>query len=338
NSTATVSKSTTNLQTTNKRIFAAGDICSKFKFTHAADFQARIVIQNALFHGRAKASSLRIPWATYTSPEVAHVGLYEAEARQRGIEVDTFTQELSKVDRAILDGETDGFVRVHVRQGAAEIDLRRRGETVRPLTEVDLVDIDLEDLVLGQARLDPEREEHLVGLPDQRLVGREEEVSGHLHGDRTGALPLAPREEVGVGCSYDADIIDALMAVEPFVFGGEDGLLHDLGNRVDLHDRPALLAELADERAVGRVDPQRDLGLVGGEHLDGGEVRKGQEHHESGERRAHDREPREEREGKYQPAEPPHGKDLSGVQVGAIIGIPWGVASPDKREKFACPP
>ncbi len=109
------------LQTTNSRIYACGDICSPYQFTHAADFMARIVIQNALFMGRAKVSSLIIPWATYTSPEIAHVGLYEKEAQEKGIAVDTFTQELSKVDRAILDGETDGFVRIHVRKGTDEI-------------------------------------------------------------------------------------------------------------------------------------------------------------------------------------------------------------------------
>jgi pyruvate/2-oxoglutarate dehydrogenase complex dihydrolipoamide dehydrogenase (E3) component len=109
------------LQTANPRIYACGDICSPYQFTHAADFMARIVIQNALFQGRAKASSLIIPWATYTSPEIAHVGLYEKDAQARGIDVDTFTQELSKVDRAILDGQTDGFVRVHVRKGTDEI-------------------------------------------------------------------------------------------------------------------------------------------------------------------------------------------------------------------------
>ena len=109
------------LQTTNPRIYACGDICSPYQFTHAADFTARLVIQNALFLGRAKASSLVIPWSIYTSPELAQVGLYERDAKAKGIEVDTFTQELSKVDRAILDGEADGFVRVHVRKGTEEI-------------------------------------------------------------------------------------------------------------------------------------------------------------------------------------------------------------------------
>jgi pyruvate/2-oxoglutarate dehydrogenase complex dihydrolipoamide dehydrogenase (E3) component len=105
---------TDRLQTTNPRIYAAGDICSKYKFTHAADAMARIVIQNALFLGRARASALTIPWCTYTDPEIAHVGLYEHEAQKQGIAVKTFLQPLHEVDRAVLDGETEGFVKVHV--------------------------------------------------------------------------------------------------------------------------------------------------------------------------------------------------------------------------------
>jgi pyruvate/2-oxoglutarate dehydrogenase complex dihydrolipoamide dehydrogenase (E3) component len=102
------------LQTTNPNIYAAGDVCSRFKFTHAADAMARIVLHNALFKGRAKASALTIPWCTYTDPEIAHVGLYENEAKERGIAFRTFTQELAAVDRAILDGEDEGFVKVLV--------------------------------------------------------------------------------------------------------------------------------------------------------------------------------------------------------------------------------
>jgi len=109
------------LQTTNPSIFAAGDICSRHKFTHAADAMARIVIQNALFHGRAKASALTMPWCTYTDPEVAHVGLYEQEAQQRGIATQTFEHRFHDVDRAILDGEGEGFVRVLVKGGTDRI-------------------------------------------------------------------------------------------------------------------------------------------------------------------------------------------------------------------------
>ena len=82
---------------------------------------ARIVIQNALFKGRKRVNDLIIPWCTYTSPEVAHVGLNENEAEEKGITVDTFTQGLGEVDRAILDGETEGFVRVYVRKGTDQI-------------------------------------------------------------------------------------------------------------------------------------------------------------------------------------------------------------------------
>ena len=109
------------LQTTNPRIYAAGDVCLDWKFTHAADFSARIVIQNALFLGRKKTSALTMPWCTYTDPEIAHVGLYERDARERGVEVDTYVREFKDVDRAVLDGEEDGFVKFHVRKGHDEI-------------------------------------------------------------------------------------------------------------------------------------------------------------------------------------------------------------------------
>jgi pyruvate/2-oxoglutarate dehydrogenase complex dihydrolipoamide dehydrogenase (E3) component len=109
------------LRTTNPRIYAAGDVCSQFKFTHAADFMARIVIQNALFKGRGRASRLTIPWTTYTSPELAHVGLNPSDASREGIAIDTFTQPLNEVDRAILEGDDEGFVRIHVRKGTDTI-------------------------------------------------------------------------------------------------------------------------------------------------------------------------------------------------------------------------
>ncbi len=101
------------LQTANRRIYAAGDVCSVYKFTHAADAMARIVIQNALFFGRKRVSSLVIPWCTYTDPEVAHVGMYARDAQEKGVKLETLTIELSEVDRAILDEEAEGFVRVH---------------------------------------------------------------------------------------------------------------------------------------------------------------------------------------------------------------------------------
>ncbi|MDA2924245.1 mercuric reductase [Acidobacteria bacterium AH-259-L09] len=109
------------LQTSNPGIYAAGDICFPYKFTHTADALARIVIQNALFWGRKKGSALTIPWCTYTAPEIAHVGMYERDARARGIEIDTFVRPLKEVDRAIADGEEEGFVKVHVKRGTDQI-------------------------------------------------------------------------------------------------------------------------------------------------------------------------------------------------------------------------
>jgi pyruvate/2-oxoglutarate dehydrogenase complex dihydrolipoamide dehydrogenase (E3) component len=109
------------LQTSNARVFAAGDVCSRFKFTHAADAYARIAVQNALFYGRAKASALVIPWCTYTDPELAHVGLSEKDARDQGVAVQTFVQEFRHVDRAVLDGNSTGFAKIHVRAGTDQI-------------------------------------------------------------------------------------------------------------------------------------------------------------------------------------------------------------------------
>lgn len=114
------------LQTSNPRIFAAGDICSRYKFTHAADAMAQIVIQNALFPhplglGYASVDSLIMPWCTFTEPEIAHVGMYEKDAKAKGIEVETYTYKLDEVDRAILDGEEEGFARVHIQKGTDRI-------------------------------------------------------------------------------------------------------------------------------------------------------------------------------------------------------------------------
>ncbi|MFK5920957.1 MAG: mercuric reductase [Verrucomicrobiota bacterium] len=113
------------LQTTNAKIYAGGDICMQWKFTHAADFAARIVIQNTLFSiaglGKKKLSSLTMPWCTYTEPEIAHVGLYEKEAQEQGIETTTYTQSMDGVDRAILEGKTEGFVKIMVKKGSDQI-------------------------------------------------------------------------------------------------------------------------------------------------------------------------------------------------------------------------
>jgi pyruvate/2-oxoglutarate dehydrogenase complex dihydrolipoamide dehydrogenase (E3) component len=109
------------LRTTNPLVYAAGDVASAYKFTHLSDAHARIAIRNALFLGRGRASALTIPWCTYTDPEIAHVGLTETEAKARGVPIKTFFQPMRDVDRAVLDGETEGFAKVHVKEGTDQI-------------------------------------------------------------------------------------------------------------------------------------------------------------------------------------------------------------------------
>ncbi|MBI5342673.1 MAG: mercuric reductase [Deltaproteobacteria bacterium] len=127
------------LRTANPRIYAAGDVCLKHKFTHTADAAARIAIQNALFLGRKRVSALTVPWCTYTDPEIAHVGMYERDARERGIPVETFVREMREVDRSVVDGEEEGFVKVHTRKGTdrilgATIVARHAGEMINEIS------------------------------------------------------------------------------------------------------------------------------------------------------------------------------------------------------------
>ncbi len=126
------------LRTSNPRIYAAGDVCLEHKFTDTAEASARIVVRNALFLGRERISALTIPWCTYTDPEIAHVGLYVRQARARDIPVKTFTVPMHDVDRAVADGEEEGFVKIHVREGTdkilgATIVARHAGEMINEI-------------------------------------------------------------------------------------------------------------------------------------------------------------------------------------------------------------
>lgn len=139
------------LQTTNPRIYAAGDVCLPYKFTHTADASARIVIQNALFFGRKKLSSLIIPWCTFTEPEMAHVGLTSHEAAARGIAIDTVKVALTDVDRAVVDGDENGFVVVYLKQGTdrilgATIVSRNAGEMISEVSVAMACDLGLKSL------------------------------------------------------------------------------------------------------------------------------------------------------------------------------------------------
>lgn len=102
------------LRTGTPGIWAAGDVVAGTpRFTHVADYHARLVLRNALFPLTARADYAVVPWVTYTDPELAHVGLTEAEARDRhGSGVRVFRRELGELDRAIADGRTAGMLKV----------------------------------------------------------------------------------------------------------------------------------------------------------------------------------------------------------------------------------
>ena len=139
------------LRTSNVRIYAAGDCCMAWKFTHAAEAAAQIVVQNALFMGRKRLSRLLMPWCTYTDPEIAHVGMYEKEAAAKGLAVDFFKFSMTENDRAVTDGETQGFVKIMVKKGTdrilgATIVAAHAGEMISEITAIMVAGVGLNAL------------------------------------------------------------------------------------------------------------------------------------------------------------------------------------------------
>lgn len=98
------------LRTTNPAIYAAGDVALSEKYTHAAIATAKLAVANALNSNGKRLTELVIPHCIYTDPEVAQVGITPQEAAERGIDIDIHRLELAKVERAMIDGEADGFV------------------------------------------------------------------------------------------------------------------------------------------------------------------------------------------------------------------------------------
>jgi pyruvate/2-oxoglutarate dehydrogenase complex dihydrolipoamide dehydrogenase (E3) component len=123
------------LRTSNARIWAAGDVTGGLQFTHVADYMAKTVLRNALVPGSARVDYGDVPRVTYTDPELAHVGLSEREAAQRG--GTTFTYGLDDLDRAIVDAEDRGLVKISAdKKGrilGATILGTRAGELLMPL-------------------------------------------------------------------------------------------------------------------------------------------------------------------------------------------------------------
>ncbi len=100
-----------NLKTTAPHIWACGDITGAYLFTHVAEYGGKIAAQNALLPVKAKADYRIVPWTTFTDPEVAHLGLTEEEAREEHGEAKSYKVPFSRLDRAIIEGETSGFLK-----------------------------------------------------------------------------------------------------------------------------------------------------------------------------------------------------------------------------------
>ena len=112
------------LQTSQPHIYAAGDIVGSYQFTHTADAQARVVVRNILMPFqilRQKMDYSVVPWCTYTAPEIAHVGLNEAEAKNQNISYDLICVQIDELDRAVVEGEELGFVKVLTTKGTDKI-------------------------------------------------------------------------------------------------------------------------------------------------------------------------------------------------------------------------
>jgi pyruvate/2-oxoglutarate dehydrogenase complex dihydrolipoamide dehydrogenase (E3) component len=109
------------MRTSNKRIYAVGDCCHKMQFTHMADQMARTVIKNACFFGSSKHTDMIVPRVTYTDPEVAQVGLNKVELADQGTEFNEYVYRFEDNDRAICDGDTDGFIKFYTVKGKPKI-------------------------------------------------------------------------------------------------------------------------------------------------------------------------------------------------------------------------
>jgi pyruvate/2-oxoglutarate dehydrogenase complex dihydrolipoamide dehydrogenase (E3) component len=126
------------LRTSHPDVFAAGDVCARLQFTHSADAQARIVIRNALFAGRARTDRLVIPWCTYTSPELARVGASRRELDAAGTPFDAFRFAFADLDRGRTDSTREGYAEVLTQRGTdrllgATIVGEDAGELISPL-------------------------------------------------------------------------------------------------------------------------------------------------------------------------------------------------------------
>ena len=151
-------------------------------------------------------------------------------------------------------GQHGGFGRRQLVEGFAKVDLRCRSEAIGTLSQIDLVDIEFENLVFGQVLFDLECQQDFIEFAGHRFLGRQEEVTRYLHGNGGGALLLAAGNEVGRCRAGKAENIHARMFVKAVVLGSQDGLLQNLRYLIDFDNLTALFPELADQRAIRRVN------------------------------------------------------------------------------------
>ena len=102
------------LRSSNRKIYAAGDVAGSYQFTHIAGYHAGVIVRSALFRLPAKVDYKAIPWVTYTSPEITNVGLTESECREQGLDYQVLRADFAGNDRAVADRDTTGFLKVLV--------------------------------------------------------------------------------------------------------------------------------------------------------------------------------------------------------------------------------
>ncbi len=124
------------LRTSNRRIYAVGDVTGPYQFTHMAAYQAGVVIRNILFKLPAKVDYSAVPWVTYTDPELAHVGISEADARAKGMNIRVLKWAFAENDRAQAERRTEGMVKIVTMKGGrilgASIAALHAGELILP--------------------------------------------------------------------------------------------------------------------------------------------------------------------------------------------------------------
>ena len=100
------------LRTSQKHIYAAGDVTGEYQFTHAAGYEGGIVISNAIFHLPRKADYTFLPWCTYTDPELASIGMNEKRATEAGIRYSVLVEEFKNNDRSLAEGDGAGKIKM----------------------------------------------------------------------------------------------------------------------------------------------------------------------------------------------------------------------------------